>query len=282
MLAVGAHAFDAAFNRIPFDLISCVIVLTAVLISGAISVLVIRKSRELVLESVAQEQEKEQIKHAFSRYVSSEVAEEVLRGGISPSVGVRRQVTILFSDIRGFTSLSESMAPEAVVSLLNAYFSAMVDAIFSQGGTIDKYMGDGIMAVFGAPVPHADHAIRAVKAAEAMRKALQGINEARLAEGQPPIRIGIGLHTGECVIGNIGAEQRVEYTAIGDAVNTASRIEGLTKEFGVDILMSASTYVEVAAEVETAVMAPVSVKGKTAPLEVHQLIRTVAASPVSP
>src|SRR5205809_2889007 len=143
--------------------------------------------------------------------------------------GVNQTITVLFADIRGFTRISEHAPPEKIVGLLNRYFSAMTDIIFAHGGTLDKYLGDGLMALFGAPTTTPQDANNALNAAVAMQRGIIGINQELKAEGFPEIGVGIGLHTGEVIVGYIGSERRSEYTAIGDAVNTASRLESNAK-----------------------------------------------------
>ncbi|MBR6155022.1 MAG: adenylate/guanylate cyclase domain-containing protein, partial [Treponema sp.] len=146
-----------------------------------------------------------------------------------------------FCDIRGFTTLSENMAPEKIVSLLNEYFTGLEKCISAHGGVINKYIGDAVMALFGAPIPIKDHAQEAFRASLDMRETLVQMNKDFVAKGFPEIRFGIGLHTGNVLAGNIGAASRMEYTVIGDAVNTASRIEGLCKTYKKDLLISEST-----------------------------------------
>lgn len=175
------------------------------------------------------------VRDTFGRYVSAQVRDEILRGGVALG-GELRTVTVLFADVRGFTALSERMAPQAVVAMLNDYLERMVNVVVAHGGTVDKFIGDAVMATFGVPLAKPDDAVRAVRAAVEMQRELAAWNRERgLAE---PLRIGIGLHTGEVVAGNIGSAKKMEYTVIGDAVNTASRIEQLTKKLGAEILVS--------------------------------------------
>jgi class 3 adenylate cyclase len=232
----------------------------------------VAKARGLLSEAASIEFEAVRVRNALSRYVSAPVAEMVLRENLlETGEGRRERVTVLFSDIRGFTKLSETMPPESVVSLLNRYFSRMVRVVFLHEGMLDKYIGDGMMVIFGAPVQCDDHALHAVHAALEMRQELEKLNEELESQGQKPLSIGIGIHTGECVIGNIGTEQRLDYTAIGDTVNTTSRIEGLTKEYGVDILISAETFAEVQGKVEAAHLPQVAIRGRTASLDLFVL-----------
>jgi adenylate cyclase len=155
--------------------------------------------------------------------------------------GQECELSILFIDIRGFTTLSETMPSREVVELLNAYHSRMVEAIFRNGGTLDKYLGDGLVAYFNAPVDQEDHALRALNCALDMENGLEELNQERAKEGKPPLKMGVGIHTGTAIVGDIGAPHRREFTAIGSAVNIASRIEGLTKEFDRPIVVSGST-----------------------------------------
>ena len=168
----------------------------------------------------------------------------------------------MFSDIRGFTALSEKLAPEPLVALLNEYLQAMTDIIFKHEGTVDKYVGDCIMAVFGAPKPHPDHARRAVAAALEMQSALLHLHEKRVAEGLPPLDMGVGINTGGMVVGNIGSQDRLDFTVIGDAVNLAARVEGLNAEMNSCILITQSTYELVQDDVEVWGPLTARVKGK--------------------
>lgn len=175
-------------------------------------------------------QDRERVKEVFGRYVTTQVSQEILKGETSLG-GQQRRVTLLFSDIRNFTLMAESMSPEQVVSFLNEYFTEMVEAVFKQQAVLDKFIGDGMMAVFGGLDETPDHARQAVRAALRMKALLAKINGERAVLGQPAIAIGIGIHTDDVIVGNIGSRKRLEYTAIGDGVNTCSRVEGLNKEF---------------------------------------------------
>ena len=184
--------------------------------------------------------EKEFIRDTFGKIVTPQVRDYLLKGNVALG-GETLSVTVMFCDIRGFTTLSENMAPEKIVSLLNEYFMGLEKCISAHGGVINKYIGDAIMALFGAPIPIKDHAQEAFRASLDMRKTLVQMNRDFVAKGFPEIRFGIGLHTGNVLAGNIGAASRMEYTVIGDAVNTASRIEGLCKTYKTDLLLSETT-----------------------------------------
>jgi adenylate cyclase len=213
-------------------------------------------------------QERDKLRTTFGKYMTEQVMEHLLAGKVQLG-GETLKVTVLFSDIRSFTSLSEKMDAHSLVALLNEYFTDMVAIIIEEGGVVDKYIGDAIMAVFGAPVPKPDDALRAVRAAMRMRTALTALNERLEKRGIEPIRTGIGLHTGDVVAGNIGSEARMEYTVIGDAVNLASRLESSTKDLGVDVLISSDTYALVSDACVCRPQAEMKVKGRDAPVTTY-------------
>ncbi len=218
--------------------------------------------------------ERERVKETFGKFVNREIAERALTGSLELG-GTRKTATIFFSDIRSFTAISESMAPEAVVEFLNAYMTRMVDCIEKTGGVVDKFIGDAIMAVWGAPVSRGaprDDALQAIRAMFMMRSSLIEFNRDRGGPEKPVIRIGCGVNTGPCLAGQIGSLKRMEYTVIGDTVNLASRIEALNKPFGTDILISQSTYDLVQDLVIAEKMPAITVKGKTGELSIYGLI----------
>jgi adenylate cyclase len=214
--------------------------------------------------------ERDRIKETFGKYVSRQVAEHVLQSKGLGGESVR--VTVLFSDIRGFTTISEKMEPKAVLDFLNVYFTGMVEAVMHHQGVVDKFIGDAIMAVYGAPEPHPDDAFRAVSSALSMRTRLKDLNDTFRAQGLPEIRAGIGLHTGTVVAGNMGHTERREYTVIGDSVNLASRLESMTKEFHVDILLSEDTYEQVKDRIDAEPLKRITVKGRQQDVMVYRLI----------
>ncbi len=215
--------------------------------------------------------ERDHVKEVFGRYIATQVSDKILEGQANLG-GESRRVTILFSDIRNFTGMSEQMAPQQVVSFLNDYFTEMVDAVFEQGGVLDKFMGDGLMAVFGSLGDQPDHPRRAVLAALRMQALLGKINGERAMLGRPPIAIGIGIHTDEVVVGNIGSRKRLEYTVVGDGVNTTSRLQTLNKEFGTTILISETTYGAVKDEFLCRQMPEAHLRGKTKELRFYEVV----------
>ena len=215
--------------------------------------------------------ERDMVKEIFGRYVTTQVSDEVLKGNVNLG-GESRRVTILFSDIRNFTAMSEQMEPTQVVDFLNDYFSEMVEAVFEYGGVLDKFMGDGMLAVFGSFGDAPDHPRRGVMAALRMKALLGKINGKRSIMGKPPINIGVGIHTDEVIVGNIGSYRRLEYTVIGDGVNTTSRLESLNKVFDSTILITSSTYEEVSDLFECRLMPEAQIRGKTKVMTTYEVL----------
>ena len=193
------------------------------------------------------DRDKRLLRQMFGFYLAPAVIDRMVAGGETPRLGGEtRELTIYFSDLEGFTALSEGLAPDALVELLNAYLTVITEVIEAQGGFVDKYIGDAIVAVFGAPHRDPDHAAHAVAAALAGQRALAALNARHAASGRPPLRQRIGLNTGPVVVGNIGSQRRFNYTVTGDAVNLAARLEGASKLYGTEILVSAATAAQAA------------------------------------
>jgi adenylate cyclase len=225
-------------------------------------------------QAVSQEIEKRRVRNLFSRFVSPEVVDQLIDTQDIHSLNKRADLTILFSDIRGFTTLSEKLSPEAVVALLNPYLETMTGVIHRHGGTVDKYEGDAIVAFFGEPVPHPDHALRAARAAIEMQTRLAKLREKWEAEGlfSGRFEIGIGLNSGEAFVGLIGSAQRINYTVIGDNVNLASRLQDLTKTYAWPIILSESTARAIESEFEVEFIEAAPIRGKAEPVRIYKLI----------
>ncbi len=216
--------------------------------------------------------DKRQVTQLFSRYVSKDVFEQVLADPALAELGGRRRtMTVLFSDMRGFTAMTERGDPEALVAQLNEYFSRMVEVVFAHHGTIDKFVGDMVMALFGAPVDDPDHADHAVATAVEMVRALDVLNTRWVAEGRPALGIGIGVNSGEMIAGNIGSASIRSYTVIGDAVNLGARLESLNKEKGTTIIVSAATVALLKAPPPLRPLGSVLVKGKSVAVEIFEV-----------
>jgi adenylate cyclase len=225
---------------------------------------------------MAEGKEKRMIKNILGQYVSPAMLTTVLAHGyeeyLKAEVGSRETLTIFFSDIRGFTYITEQYEVETVVELLNSYLSLMVNIIFEHQGTLDKFIGDAIVAFWGAPVMLEDHHQKAVAAAIQMKKKLRQFNQENRGGHFPPFHIGIGIHTGEVILGNIGSTKKLDYTVIGDSVNLTSRLEGLTKTYQCEVIVSHDTYVHVKDHICCHILDNVMVKGKKKPIVIYEVI----------
>jgi adenylate cyclase len=223
----------------------------------------------VVMEDISDEK---RLKSTMYRYMTQELAEELLKLDDAKLGGDRKEVSILFSDIRGYTTLTENMDAEEVVSMLNEYFESMVEAVFKHKGTLDKYIGDAIMAVFGSPLPLEEHAWMAVRTSLEMRSRLQDLNNRRIAADKPKIRIGIGINSDTVISGNIGSSKRMEFTAIGDGVNLGSRLESVSKQYGCDIIISDNTFKLCENNIWARELDFIRVKGRNEPVSIYELI----------
>ncbi len=215
------------------------------------------------------------LRHAFSRYVSHQRADEILSNPEEIKLGgVRRKISVLFADIRGFTTMSEKMKPEEVVDLLNTYLSSLTKVVFKYEGTLDKYIGDCVMAVFGAPLSHHNDTERAVFTAVEMQSYVDDINLKREGEGLERVEIGIGINTGYVISGNMGSVDRMDYTVIGDVVNTASRLEAYSGKG--QILVTKEVYDEVKYLVEAKFLTALTVKGREQKVDVYEIKELIA------
>jgi adenylate cyclase len=215
------------------------------------------------------------IKRAFQRFVSPEVVERLVENpGALQFGGEVRHLTVLFTDIRDFTTYTERHPPQEVVQILREYLTRMADQVISHQGTLDKFIGDAVMAIFGAPVALPDHAERACRAALDMITELETLQAKWAAEGREPFRMGIGINTGEMVVGNLGSEQLFDYTVVGDGVNLGARLESLNKEYKTEkhIIISEETYEAAKDKLDVRRLGEVVVKGKTRPVVIYELV----------
>lgn len=231
--------------------------------------------KNFALQSVIARKNEQKVRNIFQKYVPKHVIEEVFSHPEKSLVGQNRELAILFSDIRSFTTISESMRPDELVTNLNRYFSIMVDIITSHNGFVDKYIGDAIMAFFGAPVASKNDALMSVNAALGMTEALVTFNEEQKAQGKVTFNIGIGINYGEVTIGNIGSDKKMDYTVIGDTVNLASRLEGLTKKYHEQFVISEFVYQKVGRYVFCRLLDKVAVKGKSQGVGIYTVRRSL-------
>jgi adenylate cyclase len=227
---------------------------------------------QLAWQYFVEGREKRQVKRLFSRYVPKDVYEQLIANPERAALGGRRRtMTVLFSDVRGFTAMSEKATPEEVVGQLNEYFSRMVQVLFEHRGTLDKFVGDMVMGLFGAPLDDPEHAEHAVQAALAMTAALNALNQTWSAAGRPVLDIGIGISTGDMVAGNIGSDTIMSYTVIGDTVNLGARLESLNKDYGSRIIISEATRLALKGQYDVRPLGEVVVKGKSRPVAIYEV-----------
>ena len=227
-------------------------------------------SHKFIVES----RNKEKIKDAMGKYISQDIMQNVVSNIDNVKLGGKKaDVTVLFADIRGFTSMSEKLEPEEISVILNEYFTEIEPIISKYNGVINKFIGDAVMAIFGEPIQDKDHAVNAVKCANAMLNKVQELQKKWLAEGKPKIEIGVGINTGEAFVGNIGSEKRLEYTVIGDMVNLASRIESYNKVYKTQFLISSSTYEHVRGIADVIKISEVKIRGKEKKMNIYEVLR---------
>ncbi|MBA4396529.1 MAG: adenylate/guanylate cyclase domain-containing protein [Syntrophus sp. (in: bacteria)] len=226
-----------------------------------------------VYRYITEEREKKKIRGAFQYYLTASVINEMLKDPTKLKLGGdKKDLSVLFSDIRGFTTISEKLTPEELVHLLNEYLTAMTDIVFKYDGLLDKYMGDAIMAVYGAPLDQPDHRLRACRTALDMLDALKELQKKWSDEGRPVLNIGVGVNSGDMVVGNMGSQMRFDYTVMGDSVNLGSRLEGINKEYGTNIIISEYTYAGVKDVLTCRELDSVRVKGKKLPVKIYELL----------
>lgn len=226
-----------------------------------------------VYRYITEEREKKKIRGAFQYYLTASVINEMLKDPTKLKLGGdKKDLSVLFSDIRGFTTISEKLTPEELVHLLNEYLTAMTDIVFKYDGLLDKYMGDAIMAVYGAPLDQPDHRLRACRTALDMLEALKDLQKKWSDEGRPVLNIGVGVNSGDMVVGNMGSQMRFDYTVMGDSVNLGSRLEGINKEYGTNIIISEYTYAGVKDVLTCRELDSVRVKGKKLPVKIYELL----------
>lgn len=275
------YALPQASPRIAIPLVFIIFLACCVLaynryyippVVGGIAVMLVSLGTMLSYKFWVVDKEKREVRNAFSRYLSPQVVAEVLdKPEMLALGGSRRTLTAFFSDLQGFTSISEALSPEELVNLLNRYLSMMTGAILARDGTLDKFEGDAIMAFWGAPLPQDDHPLRACLAALDQQALLEKFKKDSASENLPELKVRMGINTGPMVVGNMGAQERFDYTIMGDSVNLASRLEGANKAFGTCIMISESTYNEVKDHVEVRELDLLRVKGKKEPIRVFEL-----------
>jgi len=263
--------FIISYFTVSYMLFNSFSIITA--FSTPIIQLAITYSLLVTYRVVSEQQEKKYIRQTFSKFVSKSVVDELLQDPSKVKLGGdKKLLTVLFSDIRGFTSISEKLTPEELVELLNIYLQAMTDVVIEYGGTLDKYIGDAVMAFWGAPIEMENHALNACKSAIEMMRALRHLNKKWAHENKPALEIGIGINSGDMVVGNMGSAARMDYTIMGDNVNLGSRLEGTTKFYHSDIIISEFTYQYVKDDVIARELDLIRVKGKALPVKIYELL----------
>lgn len=233
--------------------------------------------KEYAFQAVLSQKKEERIKNMFQKYVPQDVVNEIVQNPDQALIGKNAKVAILFSDIRRFTTISESLSPEVIVDSLNRYFTIMVDIIYNRRGVIDKYIGDAIMAIFGAPKEYGDDAQQAIYAGLEMLDHLKLFNDEQKAKNRPEFKIGVGINYGDVTVGNIGTAQKMDYTVIGDTVNLASRLEGLTKTYNVSIIVSEGALEAAKNYFYFREVARVKVIGKLKPVKIYEPARKLSS-----
>jgi class 3 adenylate cyclase/HAMP domain-containing protein len=231
--------------------------------------------KNYALQAVVAQHKEQKIRNIFQKYVPNDVINQFIIHPESMLVGEDRELVVLFSDIRSFTSISEQLDPHDLVESLNAYFTVMVDIIFNRNGIVDKYIGDAIMAFYGAPVKHDDDVLQATLSGIEMIEALETFNKEQVQAGKPQFKIGVGINYGLVTVGNIGSERKMDYTVIGDMVNLASRLEGLSKKYKEPLIISESVYNEIRDELPCRLLDKVIVKGKSRGIGIYTVKKHV-------
>ena len=225
---------------------------------------------------ITEDRNKEKIKTAMGKYISEDIMKNVVKNIDELKLGGKKaNVTVLFADIRGFTTMSEKLSADEVSVILNEYFTEIEPIVTRHNGVINKFIGDAVMAIFGEPIQDENHPKNAVKCACEMLEKVKELQTKWLEEGKPKIEIGIGINTGEAFVGNIGSEKRMEYTVIGDMVNLASRIESNNKIYKTNLLISSSTYASVRSIVDVVKISNVKIRGKEKALDLYEVIRLI-------
>ncbi len=236
------------------------------------------KVKNYAYKAVVAEKDEKKIRKIFQKYVPHDAIGQFFNSPDDMLKGKSRELAILFSDIRGFTTISENMHPEMVVESLNQYFSDMVDIIVDHKGIVDKYMGDAIMSFFGAPVKHKNDSLLAVQSALEMLETLKEFNKRQAEKSRPPFRISIGINYGPVTVGNIGSEKKMHYTVIGDMVNTASRLEGLTKVYKQPLIVSASVYERVKKDFPCLYIDNAAIKGRKQGIPIYPVQKSLSTT----